>query len=93
MTRACSNFRLPASNRCHCPNSGVNVFAGLLADSEKKAWWEHYIAVKLELVENVLNDDIKSEDEEQAKTPSASGASLMHGALLPLQPSLPVFQT
>ena len=31
--------------------------AGLLADQEKEEWWEHYIAVKLDLVENILGDD------------------------------------
>ncbi|CAL8465146.1 g4681 [Coccomyxa elongata] len=30
---------------------------GLLADREKEEWWEHYIAVKLDLVENILGDD------------------------------------
>lgn len=48
--------------------------SGLLADREKEEWWEHYIAVKLDLVENILGDDTAVEEQSSGvrATPSTA---------------------
>ena len=67
---------------------GSFILAGMLADQEKEAWGEHYIAVKLDLVENVLKDDVGPEqgEEGQIRTPIAADdvTTPMPGPLLNL---------
>lgn len=72
---------------------GSSILAGMLADQEKEAWWEHYIAVKLDLVENVLKDDVGPEqgDEGQIRMPIAADdvTTPMPGPLLNLSCHFP----
>ncbi len=49
--------------------------AGLLADREKEEWWEHYIAVKLDLVENILGDDTAFVEEPSSSVRAAPSAA------------------
>ena len=35
--------------------------AGHFTEAQAERWWEHYIAVKLDLVQSVLQDDVGSE--------------------------------
>ncbi|BDA50743.1 hypothetical protein COCOBI_16-4210 [Coccomyxa sp. Obi] len=48
---------------------------GLLADREKEEWWEHYIAVKLDLVENILGDDTAFVEEPSSSVRAAPSAA------------------
>ena len=36
------------------------VHAGQFTEAQAERWWEHYIAVKLDLVQSVLQDDLGS---------------------------------
>ncbi len=63
----------------------------MLADQEKEAWWEHYIAVKLDLVENVLNDDVAPEDDVGCPMMTPSAADDV-STPMPGMPELSCFQ-
>ena len=40
--------------------SGRCAHAGQFTEAQAERWWEHYIAVKLDLVQSVLQDDVGS---------------------------------
>ena len=48
--------------------------AGQFTDAQAERWWEHYIAVKLDLVQNVLQDDVAGDADACDATSSPSSA-------------------
>ena len=44
--------------------------AGQFTEAQAERWWEHYIAVKLDLVQSVLQDDVGSEGDLGTAGPS-----------------------
>ena len=48
---------------------------GKFTDAQAERWWEHYIAVKLDLVQNVLQDDVADDaDADAARSPLGTAA-------------------